>query len=374
VAGVSAGEETPDLRLAGALGWTVVLAYVACNVFLVATTRAGAGLLWPDVVGLLLLTGAAAAAALLPERQLTRAVTSALAVVPGLLAVLVSGDLPTEGGPGYAAWHLGAGTFVLFFLAARGHAISAWCGMAGLLAVTLTWFATTGQDARRLPDLLLTHLVLLTVGSIGGVVLQRAARQVSAVAARSRERQARHAARLAEAAERHRRLAELEQNVRPVLEQLAEGHVPGPEERVRLAAKEAELRDRIRGAALDVPAVVAAVRAARLRGVAVEVMDDGALAGVRDAGAVLAPIPGLLDAVAAGRVVIRILPPRRAGVASVVVETPEETRRWTIGADGVMRSPDAASSGLGEHDILARQGQPEPAVAGHDVDETQSER
>jgi hypothetical protein len=370
----AADEATPDLRLAGALGWTVVLAYVGCNAFLVATTRAGAGSLWPDVVGLMLLAGAAAAAALLPERRLTRAVTATLAVVPALLALLVSGDLPAEGPAGYSAWHLGAGTFVLFFLAARGHPVSAWCGMAGLLTVTLGWFGTTGQDPRQLPDLLLTHLVLLTVGTIGGVVLRRAARQVSAVAQRSRERHASHAARLAEAAERHRRLADLEQTVRPVLERLVEGHTPGPEERLRLAALEAELRDRIRGAALDVPAVVASVRAARLRGVAVEIMDDGALAGVPDAAAVLAPIPGLLDAVAGGRVVIRILPPGRAAVVSVVVETAEGTRRSTIGPEGVVRSPDGVASGLGEHHVLARQGQAESAVARLDVDEPQTER
>jgi hypothetical protein len=363
----------PDLRLAGPLGWTVVLSYVACNVFLVATTSADRGPLWPHVVGLAIFGAAAAAAALLPGRRLTRPLTAAVAVVPGLLALLVSWDLPTDRFPGYSAWHLGAGTFVLFFLAARGHLVSAWCGMAGLVAVTLVWVGTTGQDWRGLPDLLLTHLSLLVVGTIAGVVLHRATRQISAVAARARSRRAAHAARLAEAAERHRRLAWLEQNVRPALERLAEGHVPGPAERLRLAALEAEVRDRLRGGALDVPGVVASVRAARLRGVAVEIMDDGGLSDVPDAEAVLAPIPGLLDGVA-GRVVIRILPPGRAAVASVVVETAEETRRSTIGPDGAVRSPDAPSSGGGEHHVLARQRQPQSAVGGDHVDEPQAER
>lgn len=358
----------PDLGLGGALGWAVVLAYVACNVLLVLTTRVGEGALWPDLVGLALLTVAAAGAALLPEPRLTLAVKAGLAVVPGLLAVLVTADLPGGGAPGYAAWHLGAGTFVLFFLAARGHAVVAWCGMAGLLGVTLAWFRAEGQDPVLLPDLLLTHVVLLVVGTFAGVVLRRAARQISAAAARSQERRARHAARVAETAERHRRLAELEQNVRPVLERLAAGHEPGPEERVRLAVLEAELRDRIRGAALDVPAVVASVRAARLRGVIVEVMDDGALETAADPTSVLAPIPGLLDAVAAGRVVIRILPPGREAVASVVVETAEGTRRWTIGGDGVPRSPDAPSA-RGEHHVLPGEGQPQSAVARPGVDE-----
>jgi hypothetical protein len=374
MAGMSTVEDgVPDLRLAGSLGWTVVLSYVACNVFLVATTWADRGSLWPHVVGLAIFAAAAAAAALLPGRRLTRRVTAALAVVPGLLALLVSWDLPTDRFPGYAAWHLGAGTFVLFFLATRGRLVSAWCGMAGLVAVTLVWVSTTGQDWSGLPDLLLTHVSLLVVGTIAGAVLHRAARQISAVAARSRERRARHAARLAEAAERHRRLAWLEQNVRPALERLAEGHVPGPEERVRLAVLEAEVRDRLRGGALDVPGVVAAVRAARLRGVAVEVMDDGGLSGVPDAEAVLAAIPRLLDGVAAGRVVIRILPPDRAAVASVVAETAKGTWRSTIGPDGAVDSPDAPSGG-GEHHVLARQRQPQPAVGGNDVDEPQPQR
>ncbi|MCK6211286.1 hypothetical protein KZX45_12105 [Georgenia sp. EYE_87] len=388
-------ESAPDLRLAGPLGWTVVLSYVACNVFLVATTSPDRGSLLPHVVGLVIFAAAAAAAALLPGRRLTRAVTAALAVVPGLLALLVSWDLPTDRFPGYSAWHLGAGSFVLFFLAARGHLVSAWCGMAGLVAVTLAWFGTTGQDWRGLPDLLLTHLSFLVVGTTAGVVLHRAARQISAVAARARSRRAAHAARLAEAAERHRRLAWLEQNVRPALERLAEGHLPGQEERARLAVLEAEVRDRLRGGALDVPGVVAAVRAARLRGVAVEVMDDGGLSDVPDPAAVLAPIPGLLDGVAAGRVVIRILPPRRAAVASVVVETAEGTRRSTIGPDGAVDSPDAPSPGpsssgpatsdapssgpppsrdVGEHHVLARQRQPQPAVGRDDLDEAKPER
>jgi len=375
MAGMSPVENgAPDLRLAGPLGWTVVLSYVACNVFLVATTSADRGSLWPHVAGLAIFGAAAGAAALLPGRRLTRAVTAALAVVPGLLALLVSWDLPTDRFPGYSAWHLGAGTFVLFFLAARGHLVSAWCGMAGLVGVTLVWVGTTGQDWRGLPDLLLTHLSLLLVGSIAGVVLHRAARQINAVAARARSRRTAYAARLAEAAERHRRLAWLEQNVRPALERLAEGHVPGPEERRWLQVLEAEVRDRLRGGGLDVPGVVAAVRAARMRGVAVEVMDDGGLSGVPDAAAVLAPIPGFLDDVAAGRVVIRILPPGRAAVVSVVVETAEATRRSTIGPDGEVRSPDAPSSGGGEHHVLARQRQPQPAVGGDDVDEPQPQR
>lgn len=365
---------TPDLRLEGRLGWTVVLSYVACNIFLVATTSADRSSLWPHVVGLPLFAAAAAAAALLPGRRLTRSVTAALAVVPGLLALLVSWDLPTDRFPGYSAWHLGAGTFVLFFLAARGRPVSAWCGMAGLLAVTLVWADTTGQDWRGLPDLLLTHVSLLVVGTITGVVLRRSARQISVVAARARARRTAHAARLAEAAERHRRLAWLEQNVRPALEQLAEGLVPGPEERVRLGVLEAEVRDRLRGGSFDVPSVVASVRAARRRGVAVEVMDDGGLAAVPDAAAVLAPVPGLLDGVTAGRVVIRILPPGRAAVVSVVVETPEGTRRSTIGPDGGTHSPDAPASGGGEHHVLARQRQLQSAVARDDVDEPQPER
>jgi len=359
----------PELRLTGTMGWAVVMAYVACNVFLVVTTRHGAAPTWPHVVGLVLFATAAAAAALLPERRLTRPVAAVLAVVPGLLALLVSWSLPTDRFPGYAAWHLGAGAFVLFFLAARARPVSAWCGMAGLLAVTLTWVGMTGQSWLGLPDLLLTHLSMLLIGTMGGLVLHRATRRAAALAARTNERRASQAARLAGAAERDRRIAGLERTVRPALERLAAGQVPGPEERRQLATLEAELRDRIRGAALDVPAVVAAVRAARLRGVVVEIMDDGGLAVVPDAAAVLAPIPAVLDGVEEGRVAIRILPPRRPAVVSVVVETAEGTFRSTIDRTGTPHHADRDDSGAGEHHVLTGQRQPEAAVTRGDLDE-----
>jgi hypothetical protein len=375
VAGVSRVPDVgPDLRLRGPSGWAVVLCYVGCNVFLVATTRAGTNLLWPHVVALVLFAAAAAAAALLPDRRLTRPVTATLAVVPAVLAVLVSWELPPEGLTGYAAWHFGAGTFVLFFLATRAHPVSAWCGMAGVLAATLARVGTTDRDWHALPDLLLTHLSLLLIGTVSGVVLRRATRQAAAVAARTEARWTAQAARLAEAAERNRRVAELERTVRPALERLAAGQVAGPEERRRLAALEAELRDRIRGAALDVPAVVAAVRAARLRGVVVEIMDDGGLAAVPDAAAVLAPIPGMLAAAREGRVVIRILPPGRPAVVTVVAETAGGTSRSTIDRTGTAHHADGNGSAGVEHHVLTGQRQPETAVARRDVDEGQPER
>lgn len=375
-----AGREGPDLRLTGASGWTVVLAFVACHVFLVVTTEPRShGPLWSHAVGLLVFAPATAAVALLPDRRLTRALTAALAAVPALLGMLVPWETSTGDLAEHATWHVGAGTFVVVLLAVRVHLVASWCGMAGLLAVTLAWAGATGQGWRGLPDLLLPPLSLLLIGTVGGVVLRRASHRAAAVAARGQLRVADRAARLTEAAERNRRLAALEKEVRPPLERLAAGRVPGPDERRRLAALEAELRDRIRGAALDVPAVVEAVRAARLRGVVVEIMDDGGLATVPDAAAVLSPVPGLLDAVEAGRVVIRILPPGRAAVASIVVETAAGTYRRTIDREGGTvdsdaRAADRGASALGEHHVRTGQGEPEPAVARHDLDEPQPER
>ena len=120
-----------------------------------------------------------------------------------------------------------------------------------------------------------------------------------------------------------RRSRHLDFSARPLLEKIAS---PGPLTPAAVAAcvlLEAHLRDLHRAPGLAVEPVSTAADNARGRGVEVILLDDGALTDtpdeVRDR--VLTTITEYLDRCATGTVTVRILPPRRALLATVVAGT-----------------------------------------------------
>src|SRR5690606_15006624 len=100
---------------------------------------------------------------------------------------------------------------------------------------------------------------------------------------------------------------------------------------------EGQRRDNLGAPALSVPAVAAAARAARARGVEAVLVDarglDGAAPAVRSR--LIAQITTELAGALAGSVMVRVLPPNRRLLATVVVDGPDGgIRRVEIGRDG----------------------------------------
>lgn len=332
-----AGRLAPFTRLAAV---TLVAGYAGLALLAVRDAVSLAA----SAAALVVLTLAVGAAVLPPPRPLGRPQLLGVAAAPAVMALLLSWGLPTQA-PGHTAWHLGACTLVLFFVAARGHVAAAWAGLGGLAAVTAVWALTAGVPASRTAHLLVTHVLELLVGTGAGVAYRRTEAATTALLAADRQRSVTRARAAAAQEERERRLARLEAQARPVLERLAAGWAPGPEALAEVRAVEAGIRDRIRAPRLDVPALEGAVAAARRRGVEVVLMDDGAAD----------PLPAaLVDALTRfvagagdGRVVVRLLPPGRGAEATVLVASSAGTSVRALTADGRPAPTSAALSIVG---------------------------
>ncbi|TSD97804.1 cytochrome d ubiquinol oxidase subunit II [Gordonia rubripertincta] len=159
---------------------------------------------------------------------------------------------------------------------------------------------------------------------------------------------AEEAATAASAVERTRQLERLAAGARPILEQIAGGHVFGPEEARDARLTEAQLRDTIRAPGWDAPEVGESVWAVRRRGISVRLLDDGALdeyasddlADESSPGSLARRmLVGELTAVEAtsadhGSVTARILPAGRDVLASIVVDVGLRMRRVEVQRDG----------------------------------------
>jgi len=204
----------------------------------------------------------------------------------------------------YATWHVGAISTLLAIVAIRQFPIVAWLGFL-LLAVQL--FAWGGLQ------------VAFNSGLIGGLVLVAVAQAAywaivssanAAVEFRVRAIQTDSAVSAAAAAraERKIRLKETLATAMPLLEKIEQqqGNL-SESDRKEAALLEAQLRDQIRGRALLSPDVVSATRAARTRGVEVQLLDDGGLDDLteKERKQYLAEVSERLSKVTAGKVVIR---------------------------------------------------------------------
>ncbi|WP_280385976.1 hypothetical protein [Nocardia wallacei] len=122
-----------------------------------------------------------------------------------------------------------------------------------------------------------------------------------------------------------------------MLERIAAGDDLTGTERHESRLLEAELRDSLRAPALTTAALAAATRGARGRGVEVLLLDDGGLSEAADGlvSTVLDTAAQQLDKANAGSITVRILPPGRHVLATILVDGPSEMRRIEIDHEGI---------------------------------------
>ncbi|WP_269938949.1 hypothetical protein [Arthrobacter sp. HY1533] len=207
--------------------------------------------------------------------QRTLPFPAALAVLAGVAAMdlLVTGVLPVGIHPGYTAWHNGAIQMLLVALAFRNRLAVAWFGM-GLFAV-LDFRASLAHGLPLVDALalVLTPVMWMVIATAVLSMLGRSRSNIAAYTQQSRESATRLAREHARSLYREQGMRELDQLARPALETIAAGNVTEAQRR-ELALLEAGLRDQIRGRVLATPEVLAASRAARVRGVKVDLLDD----------------------------------------------------------------------------------------------------
>ncbi|KXT56938.1 hypothetical protein Y710_10645 [Gordonia sp. QH-12] len=288
----------------------------------VMTRPAGSGVAgWLAEIGAWLVTSAAAVALIqVPGDPLRRSVTAVVAAAGPVATVSVLLVVDDPGVRILTFWPLSATTALCTYLCVRGRTGVAWVSMLAAIGATALWAVRIGEGAGYGISISLINLAPLVMSSFFAITIRPAAREIFLMQGAGTEAAATEAARRAVLDERDRQLGRLDDQARPLLARLADAAPLSADERDECSLVEARLRDSLRAPTFDVRSVADAARQARRRGVEVILLDDHGLVGADDdvrerviGGAVTA-----LAAARAGTVTIRILPPRRRVVATVL--------------------------------------------------------
>lgn len=219
-------------------------------------------------------------------------------------------------------WTGGMTTALLTFLCVRGRVLIAWLCFGVMLGVFMVWSEITGQGIEyglsvsfiNAGPLLMATVFAYTIRPLGNSIFalrEQSTRRIAAAAASAAVLEARDA-----------KLDELDLLARPLLEQIASGESLSPAERSACEVLEARLRDGLRAPGLQSAELIAEAQAARGRGVEVVMLDDRGMDDApedlraRLAREVVAELSGVLD----GTVTVRILPPKRKIMATILIQ------------------------------------------------------
>lgn len=258
-----------------------------------------------------------------PDALLPRWVARLTVVVIAAVNFLVLPQIITTGWPGYASWCTGAGSDLSRGLLMRGRPVYAWVGSAATTLATAYWVISTGRPLLMIFTYMLGHYFTLVSWHGVAHLSTRATTQIAATQRETARLQAQQRAH--EEADRimTSRMASVRQRVTPLLTQIADGKAPTPKLRSQAYLLEAELRDEIRAPFFTGTSIVTSTQAARRRGTEVILLDDsGDNTTIDDRARANAVnyVTKLLDLTQSNRVVIRLNPPRRPTLLTIVTD------------------------------------------------------
>jgi hypothetical protein len=232
------------------------------------------------VLALIAIIGAGAVVVLTPGRRLSgrSTVATLLLVVAGVASIVPF--LPAEGWPGYAAWPLGAGTFVAMAVTLRGRIAAGWLLLAAMAGLCLLWSSLGGAGivaGLNLIDRQVGELLLSTLFAIG---LARTARAHDELLVVRRQETLERDLTEAELVARQEAVRRVLADAGPILTRIAAGDTFDAAERGRIAAVEGRLRDEITLAPILSATLDHALEGARRRGLDVVVHTEPAVDGV----------------------------------------------------------------------------------------------
>lgn len=242
----------------------------------------------------------------LDKRGIRMHVASALLSLIATISVsqLVYAALDEVREGSYATWHVGAISTLLAIVAIRQFPIVAWFGFLLLAGQLFAW----GGLQVAFNSGLIGGLVLVAVAQAAYWAIVSSANAAVEFRVRAIQTDSAVSAAAAARAERKIRLQETMATALPLLEKIEkqQGNL-SESDRKEAALLEAQLRDQIRGRALLSSDIVRATRAARTRGVEVQLLDDGGLDDLteKEREQYLAEVSERLSQVTAGKVVIR---------------------------------------------------------------------
>lgn len=233
---------------------------------------------------------------------------------------------------------LGAGVALCAFMCVRGRVWPAWAAQGAAAAIMTAWGQWTGQGPWAGFLVGLPNLAVLAMATAFAGIMRPAARDIVDLRAREAAERAAISASHERDAERARQRDKLQQRAWPSISRLASGTHVTPAEIEEILLLEDELRDSIRSPFFDAPVLRAAARAARARGVDVELLDDHGLDHDDQLAAIFKTIAAqwLTDTVAS-KITVRVLPPDRAERATIVaIDANGEGRELSMSSDGTV--------------------------------------
>ncbi|MFF0815276.1 hypothetical protein ACFYVR_09000 [Rhodococcus sp. NPDC003318] len=315
---------------------SIVAFYSATFLMLAVVSREGVDVFWPVVLAVVIVSLGAVALVRIPGDPIPIRPTWALTAVGPVSCALVLGVLPIPQANPMQTWPLAASTAIYAFMGVRGRPGYAWLGMLSMIVTCVVWTTLTGQGAALGLGMTAINLAPLLMATFFAFTLRPSARQIYTLRDQTTRRVAAEAADSAILEERDRQLRRLDEQARPLLARIAAGEPLDADTRLACRLLEAHLRDSVRAPSMADPVVVAAARTARARGVEVILLDDRAMdtaptdAQRRFLDSVAAELTSARD----GRVTVRILPPGRAAMATILSSYTDSIRRSEFGHDG----------------------------------------
>ncbi|GAA4743818.1 hypothetical protein [Gordonia alkaliphila] len=298
----------------------VMVAFFIATFSLVGLITAPQGRLWPQAVALTLIGVAALGLIRAPSDPLSVPWTAFVALAGPVAGAIVYPQLDVDDLISLQLWPPTAATGLAAYLCVRGRVWSAWASLAATVGLFVVWAEVAGKGVGFALGVTLVNFAPLVMATFFARTIRPAARDIFLLRQASTAEVANQAALRAVREERDRQLLRLDARVRPLLERLAMPQEITPADQLECGLVEAGLRDSLRARALDTPEVLDAAWRARERGVEVVLLDDYGLTGAPTqvrARILENVIPALQDA-AQGTVTIRILPPGRQVLATIL--------------------------------------------------------
>jgi hypothetical protein len=232
--------------------------------------------------------------------------------------------------PVYASlWLLQVPTYMAAMLIARGNPWFGGITCTVVFAVALAWAIDVDESPATVARVLTNPVVGVIVGYVWLAGIRYFTRRERAARDAAARAQARAAAEDAATEATNSDLAEIAAAARGPLNDLAGGRELDAAFHLELSVTEASIRDRIRAPQLRHPRVEEAIGRARTRGVDVVLLGepDGQRRLTQEHAEALRKA---VDAVPAGRIVIRAVPPGRAEAVTVVVDQDGLVERFAL--------------------------------------------
>lgn len=323
------GMHTPAARL-------LVTVYIVAITIITVASRHGVSAMWPSLLALVILSAATVGLLTVPGDPLPRAATAAMTAAGPIACALTLSAVPVPLESSLQGWTHGAATTICCFMCVRGRIFSAWIGLVSVAAAYAAWTTYAGFGPTQ--GVLWVRLEIGPVGmaTLLALTLRPNVRMIFELRDAAARRIATQSAAAAAVDERDAQLARLDNLARPMLERIAAGGELDRAEQQRCGLLEAHLRDLLRAPALADPVITELVQDARSRGVDVVLIDDHAMddADEEVQRRVRAHVADALCASQSGAVRVRILPPDRRSIASIVIQDGDIASRAEYGHDG----------------------------------------